>query len=115
MKKENIVKENREFDRIIKTIKPFKYKEYLVFLEQTSNETYHFGISVSKKICNAVGRNKIKRQIRSIIDKKHYKKSFNCIIIVNKTVLEKSYLDMANDLYYCFDKLKIIEGENNEK
>lgn len=115
MKKINIIKENEEYNRIIKNIKPFKYKEYLIFLEKKESMIYKFGFSVSKHICKAVYRNKIKRQLKSIIDKKDYKNNFNCIIMVNRSILEKSYQTMENDLFYCFNKLNIIKGESNEK
>lgn len=114
MKKVNIVKENKEFNRIIKNNKPFFSKNFLIFVEKKSCN-YHFGISVSKKICNSVGRNKIKRQIRNIIDTKDYQKNFNCIIMVKKTILNLSFLEMKEELIDCFIKLNIIKGETNEK
>lgn len=115
MKKINIIKENTEYNRIIKNNKPFKYKEYLIFLETKNESISKFGFSVSKHICKAVHRNKIKRQLKDIIDKKDYKNNFNCIIMVNRSILEKSYQDMEIDLFHCFNKLGIIKGESNEK
>lgn len=115
MKKINIIKENEEYNRIIKNNKPFRYKEYLIFLEKKEENIYKFGFSVSKHICKAVYRNRIKRQLKDIIDKKDYKNNFNCIIMVNRSILEKSYNDMENDLLYCFNKLNIIKGESDEK
>lgn len=115
MKKINIIKENEEYNRIIKNNKPFKYKEFLIFVEFKDKSVYKFGFSVSKHICKAVYRNKIKRQLKDIIDKKDYKNNFNCIIMVNRSILEKSYQDMENDLMYCFKKINIIKGEQNEK
>ena len=116
MKKINIIKKNEEFARIIKNNRPYKYKEYIIYVEKNDNiDIYHFGISISKKIINAVGRNKIKRQIKNIIDKNNYQKNFNCIIIVRKDILNKSYLEMECDLIECFRKLNIIKGEKNEK
>ena len=109
MKKINIIKENEEYNRIIKNNKPFRYKEYLIFLEKKEESIYKFGFSVSKHICKAVYRNRIKRQLKDIIDKKDYKNNFNCIIMVNRSILEKSYNDMENDLLYCFNKLNIIK------
>ena len=111
MKKINILKEKKEFDRIIKNIKPYKYKEYLIFLDKNSSNYYKFGISVSKKICKAVERNKIKRQIKSIIDKKEYKNDFKCIIIVLKEILYKSFKEKETDLYNAFEELNIYKGE----
>ena len=108
MKKINVLKENRDFKRIINAKKPFKYKSFIVYKEDT-NEIYKFGISVIKKIGNAVLRNKIKRQISEIISKNNYENSFNCIIIVRKSYLENNFLNNSNDLNYIFQKLNIKE------
>ena len=112
MKKINIVKTNEDYNRIIKNIKPYKYKDYMIFVEKNDNiDNYSFGFSISKKLCNAVTRNKIKRQLKSIIDKKHYKKNFNCIIMVRKSILEKTYQEMEQVLLEALDNVNIIEKE----
>lgn len=116
MKKINIIKENREFTRIIKNNTSFKNKYFIIYFEQNNNLTnYKFGISISKKIINAVGRNKIKRQLKDIIDKNDYQKNFNCIIIVRKSVLDTTYLELKQELNNCFKKLNIIKGEKYEE
>lgn len=115
MKKENIIKKSLDFDRIIKNNKSYKYKDYIIYLEKTENNTYHFGLSVGKKIGNAVTRNKIKRQLKNIIDKNNYEKGINCIIIVRKGLLEKTYQEKEKILLEAFYKLNIIKEKNNEK
>ena len=109
MKKINILKENRDFSRIVKNNKPFKYKGYAVYLELKKEEYYKFGISVSKKIANAVGRNKIKRQVREIISKNIYEKNFNCIIIIRRSYLENDFEQNKEDLLFILKKLKLIK------
>ena len=74
MKKINIIKSNQDYNRIIRGNKPYIYKDYMVYLERTNENIYRFGFSISKKIGGAVIRNKIKRQLKNIIDKKHYQK-----------------------------------------
>lgn len=108
MKKINSLKKNKDFQRIIKNNKPFKYKGFIVYVENLDQDNYHFGISVSKKIGNAVVRNKIKRQIRDIISRNNYEKNVNCIIIVRKSYLEEEFITNSNDLSYIFKKLNII-------
>ena len=115
MKKENIIKKSLDFDRIIKNNKSYKYKDYIIYLKKTENNTYHFGLSVGKKIGNAVTRNKIKRQLKNIIDKNNYEKGINCIIIVRKGLLEKTYQEKEKILLEVFHKLNIIKEKNNEK
>lgn len=115
MKKINIVKENREYSRLIKTAKRIYTKNFTVFIEYQELEHYQFGFSVSKKIGNAVTRNKIKRQLKSILDKKNYENTFSCIIMVKRGILELSYEEMEKELLGIVQKLKIIKGESNEK
>ncbi len=112
MKKINILQKSDDFERIIKNNKSYKYKDYIIYIEKNTDEIYHFGLSVGKKIGNAVIRNKVKRQLKSIIDKKSYQKGFNCIIIVGKGILNRNYEEMEINLNYAFKKLNIIEGEN---
>ncbi len=115
MKKKNIIKESFEFDRIIKNNKSQKYKDYIIYIEYNNNEDYHFGLSVGKKVGNAVIRNKVKRQLKSIIDKNKYKNGFNCIIIVRKEILSKTFNEMSEDLNIFLNKLNIIKEDKNEK
>ena len=115
MKKINILKNSRDFDRIIKNNKPYIYKDYIIYIERETNDYYKFGISVSKKIGNAVNRNKIKRQIKSIIDKNDYQNNFNCIIIVGKGINERNFEDRKNNLLIALNKLDIIKEKNDEK
>ncbi len=107
MKKKNIVKNNRDFQRIIHNNKPYKYKDYVIYLERIEEGEYHFGISVSKKLGNAVVRNKLKRQIRSIIHEKDYQKNFNCIIILGKGILSRTYEEMSANLLEALKRLDV--------
>lgn len=109
MKKINIVKENREFNNIIKNEKPFKYKDYIIYVEKKETSIYKFGLAIPKKIGNAVTRNKIKRRLKNIIDKKDYKNDFNCIIIVGKGILSRSFEEMSSNLFEALDKLHLIK------
>lgn len=116
MKKINIIKENREYNRIINNNKPFKYKDFVLYIEKNENYIpYKFGFSVGKKVGNAVTRNRIKRQIKSILDKKIYENGFKCIIIVRKSILEKEYSEIENILNEILNKLKIVKENQNEK
>lgn len=103
MKKEEVVKNNREFDYIIKNGKYRKNNEYVIYYINNDKEYNRFGISVSKKIGNAVTRNYYKRIIRNICDKSKnlYSNSKDYIIIMRKglTLLsfEEAYQSI-NDL-----------------
>lgn len=113
MKKINVVKENREFNRIIRENKPFKYKDYIIYIDKRNNGVYKFGLSVGKKVGNAVVRNRIKRQIRAIVSQNVYENGFNCIIIVGKGILSRSFVEMRDNLNFALDKLGVIKERGN--
>ncbi len=109
MKKINVLKKNEDFSRIIASQKPYKYKDYIIYKEEQDSGVSHFGLSVGKKVGNAVTRNHIKRQLKSIIDQIPYKNNFNCIIIVRKGITEKSFLEMKDDLIEVMKRVHILE------
>ncbi len=115
VKKINILKKSEDFSNIIKSVKPIKYKYFIFYLKYEEVDYYKFGLSVGKKIGNAVTRNKVKRQLKNIIDKNNYKNSFKCIIIVSRDVLNHNYNEIEKDLQYILNKNNLIKENYNEK
>ena len=105
MKKINIIKESKDFEKIIKNNKSFRTKYFYIYIQRKEEKNYRFGISVGKKIGNAVKRNKIKRQIREIISKNDYQKNFDCIIIVRREINNADFQEIEKDLNYALEKL----------
>ena len=100
MKKKYRIKKNEEFSEII-NLKHSKADGSFVLYFNTSKLDYsRVGISVSRKLGNAVERNKIKRQVREmikdIIDFDNF--GLDLIIIVRKGYLNKNYIENKNDL-----------------
>ena len=96
MKKKFIVKNNRDFDKIIKTGKRLKNKHYIIYYKENNLNYNRFGISVSKKLGNAVFRNKYKRKIRSIVDnyQKTIENNFDYVIIMRREMINLSFKEM---------------------
>ena len=112
MKKYNIVKNNYEFNNIIETGKQIKNKYFVIYYKNNNLDKYRFGISVGKKIGNAVIRNKYKRKIRSVVDnnKKYYQKNMDYIIIMRKACLDAEFVEMEkkySSLIYEINKKEI--------
>ena len=116
MKKKYIVKNTRDFEDIIKTGTCNKNKYFIVHHKPNNMPYDKFGISVSKKLGNAVFRNKYKRIIRSIID--NYKKLYNngedYIIILRREAIDREFNLLEKELFALINNNK--KGKNdNEK
>lgn len=109
MKKINIVKESKDFQKIIKNNKSFRTKYFYIYKQNHEENIYHFGLSVGKKIGNAVRRNKVKRQLREILSKNHYQKNFDCIIIVKREINDADFQKIQEDLNFALKKLSLIK------
>lgn len=64
MKKSYRIRKNEEFSRIIKKKRYFSSANFALYVDNKKEENSRVGISVSKKLGDAVTRNKIKRQVR---------------------------------------------------
>lgn len=117
MKKINIVKENRDFSRIINKGKRYWNDTFSIYYSENDKETYRFGISVSKKIGNAVTRNKIKRQIRNIVDKYKniYPKNQDYIIIVRKNYINLTFNEVSDKYIELMRKITHIKEKKDEE
>lgn len=99
MKKENRVKSNLDFQTIINKRKSVVSKQFVVYYLKNNLDHYRVGISVSKKLGNAVVRNKIKRQVRDIIANNFDSTlSIDYVVIVRKNYLYKTFDENKQDL-----------------
>ncbi len=111
MKKSEIVRSSILFNQVIQQGNKKSNKVYIMYYLESNESNPKFGIAVSKKIGNAVTRNRIKRQVRAIIDKNKmlFKNSYNYIIMIRK-----EYNDLRfNEKEILFQEL--LGKVNNEK
>lgn len=109
MKKVNVIKKSEDFQNIIKNNKSFRSKYFYIYIYKHEESIYHFGLSVGKKIGNAVRRNKVKRQIREIISENDYQKNFDCIIIVRREINGANFSEIKEDLNEILRKQNLIK------
>lgn len=108
MKKKYRIKKSDEFQKIIHHKKFISCPSFVLYVRSRSEDHSRIGISVGKKLGNAVVRNKIKRQVRMMFQEIFdFNESFDGILIVRKKFLEQSYAVNKKDLESLIKKVKI--------
>jgi ribonuclease P protein component len=117
MRKLNRVNRNEDFQKIISQKQYITSKNFVVYYQKSLTDHFRVGISVGKKLGNAVIRNKIKRQLRMMLSKLvDLSVPVDLIIIVRKPYLDKEYTDNRKDLLQLLKKVKMYgNGILNEK
>lgn len=107
MKKEDIVKNNYEFNKIIKNGNYKKNNDFIIYYLNNNVGHFRIGISVSKKIGNAVTRNYYKRIIRNICHKNKnlYSNEKDYIIIMRKGLITLTFSEANNSFVDLIKKI----------
>ena len=107
MNKKYIIKENTVFQEMIHHAASNKSPFFVIFYSKNSYSYGRFGISVGKKVGNAVVRNRLKRQVRAILRdfQKDYFFCYDCIIMVRGSCLSISYQQMRESLFILLEKI----------
>ena len=103
MKKKNIVKEHKDFDKAFKVKNQITSKYAYIYINDNEYDTYRFGICISKKLGKAHLRNLLKRRIKDIIDKSTLQfANKDYIIVLKKSASSAEYFELKEDLIQAF-------------
>ena len=100
MNLKNRLTKNEDFKEIIDCRDLKKLKSCNIFFKKSA-DSYKFGVSVSKKIGNAVTRNLTKRRIRAVvreIDDKNFDHYYNFVIIAKSSITEMTFIEVKNEI-----------------
>lgn len=111
MKKSNRIRKNEEFSKIIAKKHYLANASFILYFDYKKETNSRIGISVSKKLGDAVTRNKIKRQVRMMfINFYDFENSeYDLICIVRSKFLQNSFIDNQTNLEKIVKKA-IING-----
>ena len=111
MKVINRVKDKQEFVLTVKKGKTLKETPYIVHFLKNELSVCRVGISVSKRIGNAVTRNRIKRQTRAMCDSliDYSSHTFDVIIVVKADFLNSDFNSNKEKLNILLSKIGITK------
>ena len=109
------VKKEKDFNAIFQEGKSVANRKFVVYRLENSEQHFRVGLSVSKKLGNAVTRNQIKRRIRHVLitHKDQIIENLDFVVIARKGVEEMNYTEIEKNLLHVL-KLANIYQEGNE-
>lgn len=117
MKKELRVKKNKDFQEAFKKGRSFANRQFVVYVLQKEGQTrFRIGLSVSKKLGNAVMRNQIKRYIRQAVFelKDSMQQDLDYVIIARKPLVDMGFFELKKSLTHVLKVGKVLQKEEKD-
>ncbi|WP_226038299.1 ribonuclease P protein component [Aquibacillus saliphilus] len=111
MKKAYRLKKNEEFQLVFNKGQSFANRQLvLYYIRKREQQHFRFGLSVSKKVGNAVVRNQIKRYIRQAFTELDGKlaNDFDLIVIARNPTKDMNFHQIKKSLIHVLSKSKLF-------
>ncbi|WP_110928039.1 ribonuclease P protein component [Bacillus massiliglaciei] len=111
MKKKLRIKKDDEFQLVFKKGESFANRQFVVYvLDQPEQDYFRIGLSVSKKLGNAVVRNQIKRYIRQAFLelKEQIDTGKDYVIIARKPAVDMDFAQVKSSLIHVLKRAKSL-------
>ncbi|WP_059105093.1 ribonuclease P protein component [Shouchella shacheensis] len=111
MKKDQRVKKSQEFSKVFKEGTSFANRQFVLYvLAKEGQEQWRVGLSVSKRVGNAVVRNRVKRLVREVFQSATDELRPGCdyVVIARVPAKDLSYSEVRRSLFHVMRKAKVI-------
>lgn len=118
MKKKFRIKKNEEFQQVFHKGESFANRQFVIYiLPKEEQDYFRIGLSVSKKIGNAVMRNQIKRYIRqSFLEMKDdLLTQRDYVIIARKPAAQMDFHEVKSSLAHALRKGKALKKQSRRE
>lgn len=112
MKKSFRIKHNEEFQHVFHKGRSFANRQLVVYyIQKPEQQHFRIGLSVGKKIGNAVTRNRIKRYLREAIHVLHDKVKSSCdiVIIARQPTKNMDFHQIKKSLIHVLTKERLLK------
>ncbi|WP_338471231.1 ribonuclease P protein component [Niallia sp. XMNu-256] len=112
MKKEYRVKKNKDFQEAFKNGRSVANRQFVLYLLKKPDQPhFRIGLSVSKKIGNAVTRNRIKRYVRQAFHEfdGQIHNEWDYIIIARKPTADMDFFEVKQSLTHVLRLARVMK------
>ncbi len=111
MRKEQRIKKNTDFQLVFNHGKSTANRQFVIYILKKNNQAnFRIGLSVSKKIGNAVTRNRIKRLIREAFKeiKAELPTNYDFVIIARKPTANMDFHQVKSSIIHILKLAKLL-------
>jgi len=112
MRKSYRIKENKDFQHVFKKGTSVANRQFVVYaIEKPDQSHFRIGLSVGKKIGNAVVRNRVKRLIRQVFFElsSSLEQNRDYVIIARYPTAEMTYEEVSKSLQHVLRRSKVLK------
>jgi len=112
MKKEYRIKKNEEFQQVFKHGKSFANRQLVIYyVKKPGQHHFRVGLSVGKKIGNAVTRNRIKRYLRTSFQEleNEIKHEYDYVVIARQPAKDMNGKEIKKSLIHLIHKEQLFK------
>ncbi|WP_100374333.1 ribonuclease P protein component [Bacillus sp. FJAT-45037] len=116
MKKEQRIKKNEEFSSVFNKGQSVANRQFVLYsLKKEGQVNFRIGLSVSKKVGNAVTRNRIKRYVRTVFQtyQEDLPINYDFVVIARHPVAEMDFHEVESSLKHVLKKSRFLKKKNH--
>lgn len=111
MQKQYRLTDRNDFKRVYRKGKSTANYQFVLYYDDRGDEgPFRLGVSVSKKIGNAVVRNRMRRRVKEIVrrEAERIRDGYDLILIVRKGALQLDHPSMEKSIFHLLKKASLI-------
>ncbi|WP_309123369.1 ribonuclease P protein component [Paenibacillus sp.] len=113
MQKRLRLRKKEDFAKVFKHGKAAANHQFVVYVKHSqAAESFRFGVSVSKKVGNAVVRNRMRRRVKEIVRRMEplMKPRVDIVCIVRKPALELDHTMLKKSIHHVFKRADLLQA-----
>ncbi|NEU32657.1 ribonuclease P protein component [bacterium LRH843] len=112
MKKKQRIKKSEEFSRVFKQGHSVANRQFVLYVcKKDGQEQFRLGLSVNKRVGNAVTRNRVKRYIREVFQAKkdQLTPDVDYVVIARKPTADMNLIEVEQSLLHIMRKARVLK------
>jgi ribonuclease P protein component len=118
VEKKNRLTKREYFDKVYRHGKSSANHQFVLYYKaQPRQASFRFGVSVSKKLGNAVVRNRIRRVLKEIVrlNADRLPGGYDLILIARKPMTEMSYHEIEKSVFHVLKRASLLRPRQDLK